>query len=237
MLLKREISRAQEQPSKAQIDRGIEILEALIADQASVQEAGAATRRRAADAARARTLAMPVPDAVVLECVGLSKSYRRGDFALRNVTFEARYGEIIGIVGRNGNGKTTLFRLVVGELRSDAGMLRFPAIQPKTRRCAGPACAGRLRTCRGFPAWHEVPAEQPALRSGDPRRQGRGKRARGRLHHRAPGAGPRAGQAWHELSGGFKLRFALARSLVWKPSCSCSTSRWPTWISSLSRSC
>ena len=60
---------------------------------------------------------MEIPADVAVECNGLHKSYRRGNFALDDVSLSLRYGEILGVVGRNGNGKTTLFRLVVGELR------------------------------------------------------------------------------------------------------------------------
>lgn len=42
-------------------------------------------------------------------------------WALRNVTFSAAQGEAIGVVGRNGQGKSTLLRLVAGVLKPDEG--------------------------------------------------------------------------------------------------------------------
>ena len=130
VLLKRELSNPETAPSQQHIDHGIEILKELIADQSRPQETAGATRHEAAEAAREQAMAIAVPDAVVLECTKLVKGYRRGGFTLRDVSLEARYGDIIGVVGRNGNGKTTLFRLIVGELRPDAGVMRFPVIQP-----------------------------------------------------------------------------------------------------------
>lgn len=50
---------------------------------------------------------------------------RSGDFwALRNVSFTVRAGEAIGVVGRNGQGKSTLLKLVAGVLLPDEGSVR-----------------------------------------------------------------------------------------------------------------
>ena len=43
---------------------------------------------------------------------------------LRDVSFSVRKGEMFGVVGRNGIGKTTLLRLIAGIYRPDAGEIR-----------------------------------------------------------------------------------------------------------------
>ncbi|KAF2412172.1 sugar ABC transporter [Microbacterium sp. B35-04] len=51
-----------------------------------------------------------------------SRRSKPGEFwALRNVTFSVRPGESIGVVGRNGQGKSTLLKLVAGVLMQDEG--------------------------------------------------------------------------------------------------------------------
>ncbi len=53
---------------------------------------------------------------------GARRRTRPGEFwALRHVTFSVEPGESIGVVGRNGQGKSTLLRLVAGVLLPDEG--------------------------------------------------------------------------------------------------------------------
>ena len=52
---------------------------------------------------------------------GLVKSFEVGQTLLDGMSFDIHEGECVGIMGRNGCGKTTLFRLLTGELFPDEG--------------------------------------------------------------------------------------------------------------------
>jgi len=60
----------------------------------------------------------------LLEVRGLSKRFG-GLTAVRELDFEVRVGEILGVIGPNGAGKTTTFNVVAGAYRADAGEIRF----------------------------------------------------------------------------------------------------------------
>ena len=53
----------------------------------------------------------------------LSKRFG-GLWALRDVSFDVRAGELLGLIGPNGAGKSTLFRCMAGLLAADGGSLR-----------------------------------------------------------------------------------------------------------------
>lgn len=56
-----------------------------------------------------------------LEVKGLCKQYE--NFALDNVSFSLEQGTITGLVGRNGAGKTTILRSILGAAHLDAGTI------------------------------------------------------------------------------------------------------------------
>ncbi len=60
----------------------------------------------------------------VLEVGGLSKRYRDGTWANRDITFGVEPGEVLGILGPNGAGKTTLVRQITTELVPTSGTVR-----------------------------------------------------------------------------------------------------------------
>jgi lipopolysaccharide export system ATP-binding protein len=60
----------------------------------------------------------------VLETAGLTKHYGKRR-VVDNVSFTVGKGEVVGLLGKNGAGKTTSFRMTMGMIRPDAGTVRL----------------------------------------------------------------------------------------------------------------
>ena len=57
----------------------------------------------------------------ILECKKISKAYRKNHLVLRDFDLEIPAGRIIGLLGPNGCGKSTLIKLVAGLLQPNGG--------------------------------------------------------------------------------------------------------------------
>ena len=57
---------------------------------------------------------------VVLSCKDISKSYGIQE-VLKKVTFSINAGDKVGIIGGNGEGKSTLFKIICKEIVQDDG--------------------------------------------------------------------------------------------------------------------
>ena len=62
---------------------------------------------------------------IELSVQNIKKSFEVGEILLDGLSFEIQTGECVGIMGRNGCGKTTLFRMLTGELEPDDGVIVF----------------------------------------------------------------------------------------------------------------
>ncbi|UQZ35358.1 ABC transporter ATP-binding protein [Paenibacillus sp. PK3_47] len=59
---------------------------------------------------------------MIISCQNVQK-YHGAQLVLSDITFDIRQGEKIGLIGRNGCGKTTLFTLLSGQERPDQGQI------------------------------------------------------------------------------------------------------------------
>lgn len=71
----------------------------------------------------------------ILECSGLSKQYTSGCYALNNLNLSLERGQIIGLLGPNGSGKTTFIKLINDLLTPTSGQIlidgKLPGVETK----------------------------------------------------------------------------------------------------------
>jgi ABC-type Mn2+/Zn2+ transport system ATPase subunit len=145
-------------------------------------------------------------DLTLVQTEGLAAGYGATP-VLTDVSFALHAGERMGVLGPNGGGKTTLFRVLLGELAPMAGTLTAPArfaVVPQTERsrldfpvsALDVALMGSIST---LPWW---------------RRPGRAQRRAARAALEAVGLGEQANATFGDLSGGQRQRVLVARALV-----------------------
>ncbi|MEO5643679.1 MAG: ABC transporter ATP-binding protein [Bacteroidia bacterium] len=65
------------------------------------------------------------PGQILVTAKDISKKYSKGSFSLKPTSIDIESGKIVGVVGQNGNGKTTLLRCIAGQLAIDNGLIDY----------------------------------------------------------------------------------------------------------------
>jgi ABC-type multidrug transport system ATPase subunit len=159
---------------------------------------------------------------ILMECFGLSKYYRKSGFSLSGIDLHLRLGEITGVVGENGNGKTTLFKVITGNLQHDAGVIAFPLLQRLQAAKKGEVDWIEVKSEIAYveqelPSWHGTLKQNIHLELAQHGIKGAYNEQNTAYILERLGLTEHADKKWSELSGGYKLRFALAKALVWRP--------------------
>ena len=141
--------------------------------------------------------------------------YYGGSHILRNVSFELKVGEVTTVLGRNGVGKTTLLRTLMGVVPSASGAIRFEGRELK----AAPPYE-RVRAGIGYvPQGREI---FPRLTVEENLRMGlatkpRTARIPARIFEMFPVLEKMMGRRGGDLSGGQQQQLAIGRALAMEP--------------------
>jgi ABC-2 type transport system ATP-binding protein len=151
----------------------------------------------------------------VLRARNILKSYGSNRFSLGPVSMEINKGQVYGLVGENGNGKTTLLRILAKEISHNEGELHYSfTVQPKdeydlrTKLIYIPQRTakwyGSLKDNLKFVlSNYGVAPEENETRT--------------LMMIARLGLWNYKHLKWNELSSGYKMRFELARTLLRQP--------------------
>ena len=84
---------------------------------------------------------------MLLAIENISKAFGDNQ-VLNHVSFSLAYGQKIGLVGANGVGKSTLIKIIIGELESDGGAVQHRLGQQRAHSGCPVAAASRKRSIR-----------------------------------------------------------------------------------------
>lgn len=151
----------------------------------------------------------------IIDATNISKRYAKGNFTLGPLNVSIQPREVVGLVGENGNGKTTLLRLLSGELRPSSGQINYQ-FKDKSKSQFD------LRTQLVY-----IPQRIELLRGGlmDNLQftltsygiKGEDNYYLAQTMLARMGLWPYKDLSWSRLSSGYKMRFELARTLLRKP--------------------
>ena len=151
----------------------------------------------------------------MLTVEGLKTSYGQSQ-VLFGVDLEVRRGEVVTLLGRNGMGKTTTIRSIMGMTLPQGGRITFEGraarahLVPHRQARAGPG-AGRARHLPSLTVWENLTATASRGPGGSPRW------TTDAVLELFPWISERRQQMGGQLSGGEQQMLAIARALMTNP--------------------
>jgi ABC-2 type transport system ATP-binding protein len=153
----------------------------------------------------------------VLAAQNISKRYTKGSFNLSPLSIELYPSKIVGLVGENGNGKTTLLRLLYGELKPDAGTIQYN-LQNSSSSTSFYDIKTRLAFIPQRPAsWYGSLMDNLQYTSTHYGFKGKENYLWTEMICARMGLRSFRNYTWNRISSGYKMRFELARTLLKKP--------------------
>ncbi|MFT3824755.1 MAG: ABC transporter ATP-binding protein [Chitinophagaceae bacterium] len=186
----------------------------------SSQETSEELKKQAAIAKEKKKhfLEQGTPKKIVFDCNNINKTYAGNSFQLQEISLSLRLGEITGVVGENANGKTTLLKIISGEILHDSGDLDFYTGYEKKPHTNWQVIKSQMAYLpQELPRLYGTMIQNLRITASVNNITGRQNELEVDYIIQRLGLEEHQHKTWDKLSGGYKLRFSLARLLVRKP--------------------
>jgi urea ABC transporter ATP-binding protein UrtE len=147
---------------------------------------------------------------------GLVAGYADAGIVLEGVDLEVGAGESVALMGRNGMGKTTLLRAIMGHVRPIAGRVTFDGRDLTGRPPFVVSNAGIAYVPQGREIFTDFTVEENLLLGLLGKKGGAG-RVPDAIYRRFPILAERRGQRAGTMSGGEQQQLAIARAIISRP--------------------
>ncbi|MEJ0096467.1 MAG: ABC transporter ATP-binding protein [Methylocella sp.] len=154
-------------------------------------------------------------DSSLLSVEGLRAGYG-GKPVLQGIDLQVRKGEIVAVIGRNGVGKSTLIKTLIGLLPTDAGSIRFRGAEISRMTPHLRARNGIGYVPQGRDVFPRMTVEEN-LRVGETSLRGAATPDYELIYQSFPILRERRRQTAGTLSGGQQQQLAIARVLIAQP--------------------
>lgn len=146
---------------------------------------------------------------------GISKKYAKGTFSLKPMSLQVVAGSVGGVVGENGNGKTTLLRCLAGQLAYDTGTITFSQLgQPDDYRIKNAVAFIPQR----IPRWYGLLKDNLHFSAALSGTMGEENDTMVQFMLERLNLSQYAHLTWNQISSGYRTRFEIARVLLQRPS-------------------
>jgi len=147
---------------------------------------------------------------------GLIAGYEDAGTVLEGIDLEVGAGESVALMGRNGMGKTTLLRAIMGHVRPAAGQVTFDGLDLTGRPPFAVSNAGIAYVPQGREIFTDFTVEENLL-LGLLGKKGVAARVPDAIYTRFPILAERRAQRAGTMSGGEQQQLAIARAIISRP--------------------
>lgn len=155
-------------------------------------------------------------DMPALIAEGLNASYGQSHI-LRDLSFRVMPRETVSLLGRNGMGKTTLLRTLMGLLRPSTGRIRLNGVDTTAARPSAVAKAGLAFVPENRGIFPNLTVEENLTFAARARAITREPWTLARAYGMFPRLAERRGHFGNQLSGGEQKMLAIGRALMTNP--------------------